>query len=264
MVDGHDHHVAGIGRVARLDPVDPRVCDHEVVVVLDRPRVLARVERDLRRVHDPPEQRVVAQGQREVREVAWARVVAGGVEPDRVRVARLVQSQAPCRLVHLPYKRIGGARHAVGQRHRRVIAAREQEPVQEIPHRHALARLQAEQRLTRDRVVRGRGQHLLQRQLAKGQVGRHELGGAGHRPRGVRVMGGQARVVVGVDEEPRLRRDVRRLRVRRGGSSGPQGEHREREADDAPRPPWRLAHPPFARTLHPSGTRLMQPFSGRS
>ena len=96
-----DEHVAGAAGVAGLDAVDAVVAEHEPVAVAERARPDAGLERPGRGVHDLAEEPVLAQQRGQRHEVARGRVVALLVEPDRVRVVRVLEVELARAPVHL-------------------------------------------------------------------------------------------------------------------------------------------------------------------
>ena len=75
-------------------------------------------------IGDAPEQRVLHQALGEGDEVAGTRTVAGVVEADRVRVARVAQPELVGGVIHLGHEVRTDPETPIAQRHRGVVGAR--------------------------------------------------------------------------------------------------------------------------------------------
>jgi hypothetical protein len=129
-----------------------------------------------------------------------------------------------------------GPPDALRQRGRRVVGARQQQPAQEVGHRHVLAAAQADDRLDRERVVGHGGEDVGELLALERDERGHELGRRGDGPLAAglaledHVAGGR------FDQDRGGGADRRR----RGGGDG---RAREREGDEeaqrgqAARPP---------------------------
>jgi hypothetical protein len=95
-----------------------------------------------------------------------------------------------------------------------VVAAAQDQAVEQVAHAYPLAGAEAEQRLGGDRVVGRRPYDLSQRQLAQRQIGGHQLRRAGHRGRAVRLSTGQYLAGATVDQHPGAGVELRRRGLR--------------------------------------------------
>ena len=89
--------------------------------------------------HDRADHRVLHRDPREPRHVARARVVAGRVEPVRVREVRVAQTELPRLGVHHRDEARLGPADVLGERDRGVVRALDQRRLDELAHRQPLA-----------------------------------------------------------------------------------------------------------------------------
>jgi hypothetical protein len=124
---------------------------------------------------------------------------------DRIGVARVGQAELARALVHLPDERGLRSRDALRESGRGVVGALQQERPQEIVDAHSLALAQVDLRLRGQRPVRRRRVDVGEAGLLERQQRGHQLGGAGHRARHVRVLGEEHLAVAAVDQDRRRR-----------------------------------------------------------
>ncbi len=247
---GGDEHVAGAQGVAGLDPVDIGNRAHEVVAVDHLAGLRAAAQGGLGAVEDLAEERVAAQLDREVDEVAGAGEVAGLVEADGVGVGGVLETEPRRRLVHPRDEPRLAARRRLRQRRSRIVARGEQQPVEQVAYLDPLALDQPQQRLRRARGVDGRDHHLGELEPAAGDVGGHQLGGRGDRERARLAVRRQRLRVDRVDQHPGARPELGRGWELGGGNAiGAPEECQQRQRQDYGSP---------ASALHPSIRRSTQ------
>ena len=203
-----------------LTPVTQGAIRSSSLIVVDPPPRLDAAQDGAARVGDLGEggdpQQVL--GQR--RQVAGAGVVAALVEADRVGVVGVGQPQRRRVAVHLGDEarlRTGGsAGEVVGG----VVAAAQDQAVEQVPHADPLPRPQAEQRLAVFGLVGSGADDAVERQLVQGDVGGHQLRRAGDRQVLLAGVGDQHFAAASVDQRPGARLDRRSLgeRTRRHAS----------------------------------------------
>ena len=229
---GADQDVVGGEGVPGLDPVRPRHLEQEVVDRFDPSRRVEAVEERRPGVGDLREGRDFEQPAAEGGEVVGARVVALLVEPDRVRVVGVGEAQGRRVAVHL----VDEAGVGAGRRERQVVggvvAAAQDQPVEEVADADPLAGPQFEQRLAVDRVV-GRGPNdLVERQVVQRHVGGHHLRRAGDREAAVRRVRGEHGAGAGIDQRPGAGGDLRRA-LAGGGRRARHRQHQRRREGGA-------------------------------
>ena len=203
----------------------------------------AAAQRRPRQVGHRAEERVAAQDERELDQVLGARVVAQRVEADGVGVVRVGQPELARAAVHERDEAAVGPADARGQRGRRVVGAGQQQPAQQVGHRHALAPAQADDRLDGQCVVGHRGEDLGElRALERDQRG-HELGRRGDRPLAARLALEDDVARGRLDEDRRGRPDRRAARrARSPAARAPAAStSRERGSEHASPPRGRRA-----------------------
>lgn len=221
--------------------------------------------------------------------------VHGGIrQAGRIGIVRAGKPELLCRRIHHLHEGPLRARHRLRERHRRVVAGVDQQPVQQLIDGNLLAR-----RNEHPRTAGAPGRHadrhrLVQLQRAVrdrlvGQVGCHQLGETGRRPPQRSGLLGQdrtgARVHQHIGRLVRQRRRGRHARKRqRSGRGRPRGEpggrgsgerwrrgryrgqsraagHREGEQQRAERAKARLGH--RVGTPNRNGGREVIPLSAR-
>ena len=212
-----DQHVAGHRRMAGLQPVDGRVLREQRVAVADRARPVARDERRRRAVGDLADEPVAAQEHREPRQIVRRGVVAGRVEPDRVREVGVLELQLPRALVHQANEGHARAGDVLGQRDGGVVGGLEHQPAQQVGDRQPLARAQAQLGLDRGGDVVGRRDLVGQPRLLHGEQRGHQLGRGGDRAALLR------RTLIDDLAGARLDQDRRRGAQRGRSLGGPRG-----------------------------------------
>ena len=200
---GGDQDVAGVRGIAGLHPVDPRLLGEEVVPVYDVTNLRPASKRLRGGVHHPAKATIAHQHSREPGEVGRGRVIAGSVEPNRRGVVRPAKAERRGRSVHTLDERRHRAGDAVGERDGSVVAAREQQAVQQVVHGVALPWVEPEQRFPGDRVIGGRRHPTTERQDAEREVSGHQIRRRGDWKLAVRVVRGEPRPVIRVDQDPR-------------------------------------------------------------
>ncbi len=127
-----------------LDAVDGGVGEHQRVAGLDRARDRAGPERRRGLADDLAEALVLHQELREGGEVFGAGAVAGIVEPDRGRVAGVVEAELGGGGVHLGDEGGNRAGNVLGERVGGVVGARQHHRRHQVANRHPLALLESE------------------------------------------------------------------------------------------------------------------------
>src|SRR5207302_9346089 len=94
---------------------------HEVVEVLDVAIAATAVQDGARAGDGAGEPRTLAEDRGEVDQIGGARVVAGRIEPDRVRVVRVAQAEPPSGAVHQGHEGALRARGVAGEVPRRGV-----------------------------------------------------------------------------------------------------------------------------------------------
>jgi hypothetical protein len=97
----------------------------------------------------------------------------------------VVEPERPRALVHQPHERALGARDALGERRRRVVARPDQQAAQQVADGHAVAGLQVDQRLAHDPVVGDGAVGVVEVGALEREQGGHQLHGRADRALGV-------------------------------------------------------------------------------
>ena len=139
-----DEDVAGLGREARLDAVDPRIAEEQRVAVRQQPLAGAGAQCQVVGVDGAAEEAPLAQRPRQRREVAGAGVVAELVEADRVRVVRVGEAELLRAAVHLADEGRQRVAHPDGERDGGVVGGRHEQRAHEVGDRDLLAGDQAD------------------------------------------------------------------------------------------------------------------------
>ncbi len=162
-----------------------------------------------------------------------ARVVAALVEADRVGVVRVREPQRRGVAIHLadeaPLRAGGGKGEVVGG----VVAAAQDQAVEQIANADPLPRPEPEQGLAVFGAVGSCADDPVERQLMQSHVSGHQLGRAGDRQLTGSSVGGEHFAGAGVDQGPGAGLELRRLR-RSDGSPGDQRSGDQPGEEEAP------------------------------